>query len=381
MENAKKYNKIKLAIGLTETFLTLVLLVVLILTPLGIYIQDVAFQISEWFFKTTNEYFALLIFFGIIGLATGILFFPLTYYSDFYLEHKFNLSNQTFWKWIWEDLKGLLVSLVLGVPLLLLFFYLIKNYPENWWRILATVLFLFSVVLARLAPTLIFPIFYKFTPLDDEGLKTKIKELCEKVGQRFSGIFKFDLSKNTKKANAGFTGIRKSKRIILSDTLLNGFTHDEILSVFAHELGHYRRKHILKNMIIGLVLSYLGLFLAAELYKFLLPQFDFSSQHQLAALPLLTLVLIIYGFTTMPIQNIISRKFEYEADEFALVSTQNRDAFISTMEKLAITNLADKTPHPIVEFLFYSHPSIEKRIAVATNRKFEQRNNYAPQAI
>jgi STE24 endopeptidase len=130
-----------------------------------------------------------------------------------------------------------------------------------------------------------------------------------------------------------------------------------------------------------LVFSYLGLFLAAELYNLLLPKFGFSFPHQLAALPLLTLVLMLYGFITMPIQNIISRKFEFEADEFALNTTQNRDAFISTIEKLAKTNLSDKKPHPIVEFLFYSHPSIEKRIAAAKNSNFDQRNNYEAQTI
>lgn len=375
MNNAKRYNRIKLTVSLTETFLTVALLIVLIVTPLSKNIQDFAFTISG------NDYIAFLIFVGLIGLGSGILFFPLTYYANFYLEHKYGLSNQTFWKWIWEDLKGLFVSLSLGVPLLLLFYFLIKSYPESWWFILATVLFLFSVVLARLAPTLIFPIFYKFTPLQDEELKLKIAKLCDNTNLSFSGIFKFDLSKNTKKANAGFTGIRKSKRIILSDTLLSGFSHDEIISVFAHELGHYKKRHVIKNIFIGLIFSYAGLFLAAELYIFLFPTFGFLFQHQLAALPLLTLVLMLYGIVTMPIQNIISRKFEYEADEFALRTTQNCDAFISTMEKLAKTNLADKTPHPVIEFLFYSHPSIEKRIKAAASHEFDQRNNYAAQTV
>lgn len=375
MDNAKRYNRIKLTVSLTETFLTVIFLIILITTQLGIEVQNFSYTISE------HDYLAFLIFIGLLGLGSGILFFPLTYYADFYLEHKYSLSNQTFSKWIWENLKGLFVSLFLGIPLLLLFYFLIKSYPESWWFILATVLFLVSVVLARLAPTLIFPIFYKFTPLEDEELKLKIADLCDNTNLSFSGIFKFDLSKNTKKVNAGFTGIRKSKRIILSDTLLSGFSHDEITSVFAHELGHYKKRHILKNIFIGLIFSYAGLFLAAELYIFLFPAFGFSFQHQLAALPLLTLVLMLYGIVTMPIQNIISRKFEYEADEFALSSTQNRNAFISTMEKLSKTNLADKTPHPIVEFLFYSHPSIEKRIKAAASHEFDQRNNYAAQTV
>ncbi|MCX8009323.1 MAG: M48 family metalloprotease, partial [Patescibacteria group bacterium] len=224
------------------------------------------------------------------------------------------------------------------------------------------ILFLFSVLLARLAPVFLFPIFYKFSPIDDEELKNRISNLCETVKVRFTGIFKFNLSKNTKKANAGFTGIGKTKRIILSDTLLHGFNYDEIETVFAHELGHYKLRHIVKHIFIGLFLNFAGLFLSAKIYEYFIFTFNYSSISQLSALPLLSLILMFYGFITMPLSNFISRKFEFEADEFAVRLVNKPQAFISTMEKLSSLNLTDKSPNPVVEFIFYSHPSIEKRI-------------------
>lgn len=356
MDKAKKYNKIKLIISISETIISVVFLLILIFTSLGYQLESISYQI------TSNDYFAFLIFLFLISLISSLIFTPLSFYSEYVLEHKFNLSNQTFVKWIIEKLKGSAITLIIALPLTLIFFYLLKTFPETWWVIFATILFLFSVVLARIAPTLIFPIFYKFTPLEDNEVKERIKSLCDKFNINFQGIYSFNLSKNTKKANAGFTGIRKSKRIILSDTLLNDFTVDEIETVFAHELGHYKKRHILKNIIIGFFINYIALFITAILYNYFLKELGYNSVSQLSAIPLLFLIIVLINLFFMPIGNIISRKYEYEADRFAVEITQKPEAFISTLEKLSFMNLADKSPNKIVEFLFYSHPSINKRI-------------------
>ena len=182
-----------------------------------------------------------------------------------------------------------------------------------------------------------------------------------------AGIFTFNLSKSTKKANAGFTGIGKSKRIILGDTLMEHFSDDEIETVFAHELGHYVHGHIWKNIFVGTLSIYIGLFITSKLYSASLEWFGFSTIDQFAALPLLVLWLGVYSVITSPISNVLSRKYEFEADKYAVKKTGNVSAFTSTMRKLAEMNLADVAPHPIIEFLFYSHPSIEKRIHAAEN--------------
>jgi STE24 endopeptidase len=176
------------------------------------------------------------------------------------------------------------------------------------------------------------------------------------------GVYVFDMSKNTKKANAAFTGIGKSKRIILGDTLVANFRDDEIESVFAHELGHYKLKHLWMMLGIGTVSSFFGLYLTAKAYDLSLPWFGFASLDQLAALPLLALWLGVYSLLASPLTNAISRSHERAADRYAISLTKNGEAFVNALKKLARINLADVSPHPVVEFLFHSHPSIEKRV-------------------
>jgi STE24 endopeptidase len=272
-------------------------------------------------------------------------------------------SFQTFWEWIWEDVKGLIVSLIIGIPVLLIFFYLLNVFGNLWWLLFAIILFFLSVVLAQIVPILILPLFYKISPLQNEELKNRIQKLAQGAGIKVENVYKFNMSKNTKKANAAFTGLGKSKRILLGDTLLDNYSFDEIETVIAHELGHYKRKHIVKNIFIGTVSSFLTLFIIAWLYKVSISWFGFKSVIQIAALPLLGLWGMLVGLVLTPITNIISRKFEYQADEYAIISTGKKEAFISTLEKLTEQNLGDKEPNPFVEWFFYSHPSIKNRIA------------------
>jgi STE24 endopeptidase len=171
------------------------------------------------------------------------------------------------------------------------------------------------------------------------------------------------MSKNTKKANAAFTGLGKTKRIILGDTLLDNYNIEEIETVIAHELGHYKKKHIVKNIFIGTASSFITLFVIALLYQNSLSWFGFYSITQVAALPLLALWSTLIGIIQSPLGNILSRKFEYEADEYAIVETKNPFAFVMTLEKLTDQNLGDKEPHPFVEWFFYSHPSIKNRVS------------------
>jgi STE24 endopeptidase len=243
------------------------------------------------------------------------------------------------------------------------------NFENYWWFILGIFMFFFSVIIGRIAPVLIFPLFYKFKPIENEAVKNRILNICKKAGVEIKGIFVFDMSKNTKKANAAFTGLGKSKRIILGDTLMDKFTGEEIESVFAHEVGHYKRKHIFKLMFLSTILTFAGLYLTSVLYKQSLSIFEFNYIYELSALPLIALFLSLYGLVTTPISNILSRKYEWEADTFALDTSGNSEAFISAMEKLAEQNLADKVPNKIIEFLFHSHPSLQKRIEFARDYK------------
>lgn len=355
--NPKKYNNLKLTISISKGIATFIVLFLFVALGYSSALQNYLIGYIP------NNYLLFIVFVAVVGFASGVIFFPVNYYSEFYLEHKYNLSNQTFWKWIWEDMKGVLVSLLIGVPVLLIFFYSLNKYGNMWWLPFAIILFLISVVLARVVPVLILPLFYKITPLEDESLKEKINKLAVEAGIKVENVYKFDMSKNTKKANAAFTGIGKSKRILLGDTLVDNYAADEIETVIAHELGHYKRKHIIKNIFIGTLSSFFMLFMIAYLYKISLGWFNFNLITQIAALPLLSLWAMLVGLFITPVTNIISRKFEYEADEYAIQSTGKSQAFIATLEKLTDQNLGDREPHPFVEWFFYSHPSIKNRIA------------------
>lgn len=361
---AKKYARTHQILSVAGTLIFFAVILILLFSGLSKKIESIAYV------YTSNDYIALLIFFGIIGFAEGIITFPMGFYSDYILEHKYDLSNQTLAGYFKEKLKGFLVGIILGVPLMFAFYYILQTYGNNWWLVLGIFMFFVSVILGRLAPTLIMPLFYKFKPIENESLKGKILELCRKTGIQIKGIFTFNMSKNTKKANAAFTGMGKSKRIILGDTLIESFSEEEIESVFAHEMGHYTKRHIIKMMVVSTILTFAGLFITAWLYKSSISYFGFTSIAEIAALPLLFLYLSLFGLLTSPITNIQSRKYEWEADTFALETTKDKNSFISAMEKLADQNLADKTPNKIVEFLFHSHPSLEKRIEFAKNFKF-----------
>jgi STE24 endopeptidase len=365
--DAKRYNNLKLTIGIGEGIASFILILLFVWLGYSIELEK---YLSNFF---ENSYILFLSFVIVVGFAGSVLSFPVSYYTGFYLEHKYNLSNQTFFKWILEGLKGLLVSLVIGIPILLIFYFSLNYFGNIWWLPFATIMFFISVVLSQIFPILIFPIFYKITPIEDEELKQRITKLASDANLKVENVYKFNMSKNTKKANAAFTGLGKTKRIILGDTLLENYSTEEIETVIAHELGHYKKKHIIKNILIGTVSSFLTLFLIAFLYKNSLSWFDFTNITQVAALPLLALWSMLIGLIQAPLGNILSRKFEYEADEYAIFETKNPFAFKKTLEKLTEQNLGDKEPHPFVEWFFYSHPSIKNRISAID--KFAEKHN------
>lgn len=365
--DSKKYNNTKLAIGIGKAIVSFILLYLFIDLGFSLSLQNYIQSFTE------NSYLVFLMFVFTLGIASSILFLPVNIYTGFYLEHKYNLSNQTFFKYFLENLKSMLVGLVIGVPILLLFFYVLNKFDDLWWLVFASAMFLISVVLSQIFPIVIMPIFYKVSPLQDEELKSRISNLAKGAGIKVQNVFTFDMSKNTKKANAAFTGLGKTKRIILGDTLLKDYSKDEIETVIAHELGHYKHKHIVKNIVFGTVSSFLTFFVISILYKNSLSWFDFEYITQIAALPLLSLWAMVIGLIQSPIGNILSRKYEYEADRYAIETTRKPESFINTLNKLTNQNLGDREPHPFIEWFFYSHPSIKNRVKAIQD--FVQSNN------
>jgi STE24 endopeptidase len=293
-----------------------------------------------------------------------LLTLPLAYYTGFVLPHR---STQTLTGWIADQVKGLLLGGFFGLVIIHVIYFLLRLAPELWWLWVAGVMLVFNVMLANLGPVILLPIFYKLIPLNEErpDLVERLTKLAERAGTKVRGVYKFDMSRRTKAANAALTGLGNTRRIILGDTLLQEFHDDEIETVLAHELAHHVHKDIPLGMLVGSVLTLGGLYLASLGINWGVQAFRFLGVADVAALPILMIVMGIFGLVTMPLQNAFSRWRERRADHYALKVTGKKEAYASALTRLANQNLAEVDPEPWVEVVLMSHPPLGKRIKMA----------------
>jgi STE24 endopeptidase len=325
-------------------------------------------ELKETLLNYTDSEWLLVAGFGLFfGGIYYLINLPLSYYSGYVLPHRFEMSTQDLKGWITDQVKGLGVGVTIGGLVLEIIYAVLRISPDLWWLWAAGILLLFSVLLANIAPILLMPIFYKFVPLGEEHneLVERLVRLAERANTRVQGVFKFDMSRRTKAANAALTGLGNTRRIILGDTLIEKFTTDEIETVLAHELGHHVHKDIPIGMLVESLITLIGLYLASLGLNWGVEVFGFEGPADIAALPLFVLVIGVYSLVTMPLGNAFSRWRERRADEYALRETGNGRAFASALTRLANQNLADADPEPWVEYLLYSHPALSKRIAMA----------------
>jgi STE24 endopeptidase len=316
---------------------------------------------------THNDWLVVAGFGAVFGALYTLVNLPLSFYEGFVLPHRFQQSTQPLKGWVIDQLKGLLMGVVIGGLVLEIIYAILRAAPQTWWLWASGFLLLFNVVLASVAPVLLFPLFYKFVPLGEEhnSLAQRLVELGERAGTRVQGVYKFDMSRRTKAANAALTGLGRTRRIILGDTLLNEFTPDEIETVMAHELGHQANGDISLGILISTMMTVGGLWLASIGLRWGIGQFGFSNPADIAALPLFILVMGLFGLVTMPLNNAYSRWRERLADRFALRLTGKGVSFASALKRLANQNLAEADPERWVEILLYSHPALGRRIAMA----------------
>ncbi|MEP0803985.1 MAG: M48 family metallopeptidase [Chloroflexota bacterium] len=327
-----------------------------------------AVALREWLSTlTTNPWLLVPAFVVVFGGIYFLVNLPLGFYSGFILPHRFDQSTQTLKGWIVDQLKGLAVVAPLGLILLELLYLALRLTGDLWWLWAAGGLLVFNVLLVNLAPILIMPLFNKFVPLGEEhkDLENRLLALAERANTKVRGVFKFDMSRRTKSANAALTGIGNTRRIVLGDTLINEFSPDEIETVLAHELGHHVNRDIPLLIAAGALLTTAGLYLASLGLNWTIGYFGFNGVADVAAFPALTLILGAYGLVTMPLENAVSRWRERKADEYALQATGKGEAFASAFTRLANQNLGEVDPEKWVVFLFYSHPPLGERIAKA----------------
>lgn len=341
-------------------------LVLQFLIPILFLTSRLSYRI-RFFVENDRSLFFTGLFYGIIYFIIMFLIsLPLDYYSSFVLGHKYGLSNQTFGRWLEVNIKSFLVndlslSLFIFIP-----FYLIYRSPRFWWLQISLLLIPVIIFIVFISPFLIDPIFNKYTSIEDERLGQEIAVLLHKAGIEDAKIYKVDKSKDTKTMNAYMTGIFKSKRIVLWDTTINNLEEREILSITAHEIGHYVRGHIWKNILFSCIGTIIVSFLVFITSNWILSlsngSFGIRKLYDIAALPLLFLVLNFYLFLSLPIQNYVSRYMEIEADKYEILLTEDREAAISAMEKLYDQSLGLPRTSKIYKIWYNTHPTLEERI-------------------
>ncbi len=355
----KRYQRLKLTAGIVNTILSFGYVAILGLAfgvPLGGWLQSVTCG-CRWL--------TLVGMTVLVGVGAELITFPLTFLSGFVLEHRFNLSRQNLAGWIWRRVKSYFVGGILGMLLILGLYALMWSAGDFWWAWAAIGYLLITVVLGRLVPILILPLFYKTTPLDDEELSTRLERLADGTGLTIDGVYRLHLSKETRKANAALTGLGRSRRVLLGDTLLDEFTPEEIEVVFAHEVGHHVYRHLPKSVALSVLTTTAGLWLVDRLLGYVAPALGYDSFSDPAALPLVLLVLSAFGLILSPLQNALSRFYERQCDRYALERTGDRLAYRSAFIKLARLNKSDPDPNPVIVALFYDHPPIRERVAMA----------------
>src|SRR5207247_5370260 len=357
---ARRYNRIKRWLGVADFVLELILLLALLVTGWSGTLRDLAY--SGGFQNYTLAVLLYVVMLMGIGKLLGL---GLDYYG-FRLEHRFQLSNQKLRAWIWDEFKGFLVGVILASIVTELLYCIIREAPQHWWLLAWAAFFGLFVLLAQIAPVVLFPIFYKFEPLEDEELKSRLVQLSQSAGTRVRGVYNWHLSEKSKKANAALTGLGSTRRIILADTLLDNYTADEIEAVLAHELGHHVHKHILKSIGIQAVVTFVGFWAANWTLHYSIDRWHtFETLSDFANLPLLVLTFAVLSFLLMPALNAFSRFNEWQADRYAFENIASIGLFVSSMNKLADQNLAERVPSRWVEWYFTSHPAIARRIAAA----------------
>ena len=357
---ARRYNRTRRWLGIADFAVGFGLLIVLLVSGWTGDLRDLAYQWGRQYYTV-----ALVLYVVMLMFLTKVIGIGLEYYG-FRLEHHYHLSNQKLGSWLWDQVKGFLVSVILAAIVAVVLYSILREYALHWWLLSWAVFLGLFVLMAQIAPVVLFPIFYKFEPLQNEDLKARLVRLSERAGTRVRGVYKWNLSEKSNKANAALTGLGSTRRIILADTLLDNYSPEEIEAVLAHELGHHVHRHILKSIGVQAIVTLVGFWAANLVLHVAVDRWHmFETLSDFANMPLLILVATLLSLLLMPALNAYSRFNERQADRYAFRSISTVTPFISSMNKLASQNLAERTPSKLVEWLFHSHPSISRRVQAA----------------
>jgi len=353
-----RYSAIKTRFLVADLVLTVVSLAVFYVF-LSRPVSRIAFSVSA------NYYLACLVYSVVFLFFMYFAGFSLHFANSFFVERRFGLTDRTFFSWLEDEVKSLVLTFVLWIACIQVFYLVLRNFPDTWWVITAVIWIFFSIVLARFLPVLLIPVFFKYLPIEDQALKGRIMEMADKAGIRLIDVCQIDFSRKTKKANAALVGLGKTRKVILADTLMKEFTPEEVETVVAHEFGHFKHKHVWQLLAFSAGLTLAGLYILSLAAEKVVALTGASGISDLYLLPVLMLLMGIFGMMVLPVQNLVSRILERQADKFALDFAGSADTFVSVMMKLASMNLAEMDPSRLKKVFLYDHPPIGERIRMA----------------
>jgi STE24 endopeptidase len=352
-EKAKEYAKARQRLFLADLVVGGILLLLLVFSGLSLRLAGLL---------TLPVVPAVTIYFIILIVGYGVLSAPLSYYRGFVLSRRYGLSTQRFASWLSDQAKAGILSLVLGAGLVAVVYWFITSFPSTWWLLSWGIVVIFSLILTNLAPIIIVPLFFKMKPLGDADLKLRLEQLSQRAQIKVHGIYVIELSSKGTTANAALMGLGNTRRIALSDTLLQQYSPSEIEIITAHELGHHLHGDTFRLLVIHTAIWLIGFYVVDLTLKSGVVPLGFSGISDIAALPLLMLIVAAFSLLVAPVVNTYSRRLEMAADEYALRLTDDPKSFITTMTKLTDQNLAEAQPSRWVELLIYDHPSYTRRV-------------------
>jgi STE24 endopeptidase len=365
-DKATRYHRLRRRASVLSAGLGALFLIILLVSGWSASLRSAAAQLGGGTFIGTITIYVLA-----LALLHDVIQLPLAFYEGVTLERRYGLSTESTAHWWKDHVKGWAIGTGLGLGAAIGVWTLIRWNSENWWLAAAVVFSLVVVALAQLAPVVLLPMFYDVKPVEREALAVRLAALAERAGAPVLGTFEWRLSDRTKKANAALAGLGRTRRILLSDTLLAAYSDDEIEVILAHELAHHVHHDIWRAIVFETALIAIGFYVSDAVLSSWSVSFGAMGKTDVAALPLLLLTMAGVSLVLMPLRNALSRSHERRADRFALVMTRNLDAFVTAMKRLAAQNLAEEEPSPIVEALFHSHPSISARISAARSFKLD----------
>ncbi len=356
------YSQFKNVWRFVSFFIGIGLLALILFTGLSARLRDLSRRVKF-------RFFAVWLFWALFSVVDYLLNLPFAIYRSFIVESNYGFMNQTFMEWWGEDLLGLLVSLIIGIVPVWFFYWLVGR-MKRWWLAFSIGTIPFVVLLIVIVPVLIAPLFNKFEPLKDKQLEAEILALAESAGIEGSDVFQVDGSKQSTKINAYVTGLFGTERIVLYDTMIDNFTTDEIKFVMGHEMGHYLMNHLWWGLGVAIIFILFTLWLLDKTIHRVIrrfrTRFRFEQLSDIASLPLVLIFAFAINFVFQPITNSASRFMERQADKFGMdITGVDGETAATTFDKLSVFNLSDPDPHPLIEFWFYDHPALKKRMEFA----------------